>query len=789
MEEATTGDELSPERFIRELWATAPGDWIGEFFLIQYRPTEKDPGAKAIGPTVLHSLDQIRKDWASVWRYLEHVNRTEVRNVHPCVNPRFRRPKKRGKNSDVSHYVAVWVDVDFHGKDETVGKAFWQSVEDLVKVGLPPSIIVESGHGLHAYWLFDKPVPVKDARPVCAGIQDAFKISDSISDPSRVLRMPGTFNLKDPKHPAMCRVIQATYARYPISAFSDYTVVPTKSSEELEDEQVEAKNKRILEKLGTSSNAEIEEIKKGIPESGGPTGGRNQAAAKYAGYLLSKGVTDDKVYEVLREWNQLNSPPLEEAELKTTVESIVKADKENHPPGSRRNAGREESPFFSGKTFLPNALAEHICEGKNIVATPIGDKYKGVYIYIYKDGVYQQDRFGEIEKEAREALGLMATPKRIDDTIDMVLRNKKVQYNRLNHRARELINVKNGMLDWRSGELLPHDPKYLSTIQIDAEYHPEASCPELDRFFGDIFPQDCMPLAEEFIGYLLTPDTSFQKAFIAVGSGGNGKGTFLKIITLLLGEQNISTVDLHTLEEDKFARALTLGKLANIHHDIGREELKSTSVFKTITSGDPITMEEKHKQGFNAKPYARLVFSANEFPTSKDKTHAFFRRLIFVEFPKTFFGAKEEVLEYEKKLCSIDTFMPALLNRAIGGLLRLHKNRKFSVSESSRKIDEKYRRDVDSAYDFFRECCILEEWGWIPRRVLYDKYFAWCKDEGITPMGARNFTNSFRKVAGITEGKTEGVRGWIGVSWQNGTPPDTTKDQIDRLGERSENEF
>lgn len=440
------------------------------------------------------------------------------------------------------------------------------------------------------------------------------------------------------------------------------------------------------------------------------------------------------------------------------------------------------SEFFDGKRFLPDVLAAHSCNGKHIIGTPIGNKFKGVFLYVYRDGCFRNDSNGEIEQDIREALGRDATPRYIDDTIDMVLRRKKISYDRLNTQARDLINVKNGMLDWRTGDLLPHDPSFLSTIQIRCDYRPGVVCPKLDEFLNGVFPEDCLSLAEEFVGYLLTPDTSFQKAFIAVGTGGNGKGTFLKIISELLGKENFSSVDIHALEKDKFARANTLGKLANIHHDIARDELESTSVFKTIVSGDPITMEEKHKQGFTAKPTARLVFSANEFPRSKDKTNAFFRRLIFVEFPKVYFESKEEILEYEKTLCAIPEFLPALLNKAVAGLRRLHANHKFTILESSKTIGEMYRREVDSAYDFFKECCTTEEWGWITRRELYDKYRGWCQDEGLTPMESRNFVAAFRKINGVSEAKREGDRGWSGISWANGAPPVTGEDQVREFG-------
>ena len=46
---------------------------------------------------------------------------------------------------------------------------------------------------------------------------------------------------------------------------------------------------------------------------------------------------------------------------------------------------------------------------------------------------------------------------------------------------RAMINVKNGLLDWRSMELMPHSHEVYSTIQLPVLWNPEASCPAIDR--------------------------------------------------------------------------------------------------------------------------------------------------------------------------------------------------------------------------------------------------------------------------------------------------------------------
>jgi len=161
--ETSTGTQTWPpeERssealsFLKNLWGIAPKEWFAEFDFLTYTPTLENPDAKRM-TAMFSTLEQVFEGWDAIFRELEKANRTQVANIHHCTAPRFQKPKKgHGKNIDVSHLVCAWVDVDFDGQETSVRKVFFECVEDLRKLGLGPSYIVESGHGLHGYWLFD----------------------------------------------------------------------------------------------------------------------------------------------------------------------------------------------------------------------------------------------------------------------------------------------------------------------------------------------------------------------------------------------------------------------------------------------------------------------------------------------------------------------------------------------------------------------------------------------------------------------------------------------------------
>lgn len=774
-------DVTAPARFLKELWGTVPSDWIAEFFLIQYRPSQENPDEKKV-QCLFYPVSQVFEDWTAIEQHLQHLNRTKVFNIHPCVNPRFRQPRKRGGNKDVSHYVALWIDVDFHGEETAIRKQFLQTKEILENAGLPPSVTIESGHGLHAYWLLDKPYPSSEARPCCAGLQDTFKISDIVNDPSRVLRLPGTLNLKDPKNPGLCRIIEASYKRYPLEAFAEYAIDPKKSDEDLEEEERE----RRIASLGKSSNEEIERIKQGVDQ-----GDRDNAAAKYAGWMLAKGCSAEEVESILLDWNKLNRPPLSDEEILKTAKSIHRSERENHPEGRKKKKTKENTDldrYFDGRTFLPEPLSSEVCLKHKFIATPIGDDGLGTRVYIYRSGAFRPGGESLIVDEAYRALAERANENRTREVVKCIRISRKIDYAALNRQARNLINVRNGMLDWKTGTLSEHDPKHLSTIQIAADYDSSIRSDPLDRFLEAILPPDEIPVIEEFLGYLLLPDTSFNKCLVVIGEGGNGKTTLLNLLIGFLGEENVSHYSLQHISEEKFSVAGLFGSLANFYDELQTKQIRDTSTFKIVTGGSPLKAEDKGKAPFSFRPFCRLVFSANEMPRADDRSQAYFDRFIFIQLPNRIRGTGEEVREYHRVLLEMSGVRSALLNRAISGLRRLTSQGRFTASTSSLGAIEEYRRECNSAYDFVREHCTFEDpTGWIAKQILYDCYRAWCGDNTRKAMSSRGFGKSL-EMMNVRSTRHGDGRGWGGILWANGRPPETSNETVKRFGETADEE-
>jgi len=106
-----------------------------------------------------------------------------------------------------------------------------------------------------------------------------------------------------------------------------------------------------------------------------------------------------------------------------------------------------------------------------------------------------------------------------------------------------LLNVNNGTIDLRTGDLLPHDAKKLLSKLTPVRFDQDATCPKWDSFLKQIMSEndDLIRYIQRAVGYALTGDQREQVLFILYGSGANGKSTFLSILLFILGEYGQQT--------------------------------------------------------------------------------------------------------------------------------------------------------------------------------------------------------------------------------------------------------
>lgn len=307
----------------------------------------------------------------------------------------------------------------------------------------------------------------------------------------------------------------------------------------------------------------------------------------------------------------------------------------------------------------------------------------------------------------------------------------------------DLINVKNGMLDWRTNDLKPHNPDYHSIFQLNVKYVPEASYENWQNALDSWIPEKKTQMfLQEFAGYMLIPDTSFDKAVILYGSGSNGKSTFLTLLKKMFGQSNISSYSIRRFSSTPQSRWTTryvIDKLANICSDMGPNYLSHTGVIKTMIAGESTSAEIKNGAVFEFIPITRFIFSANELPKSRDKSEGWYRRLEFVEFPNHF-SPKDDSFDRNLDL-KLENELPGIFNWALEGLKRLYKNNAFTISNSMRRSKAEYRQDNDHIRLFIEENLVNTgdfKNDYIQTQKVYEDYQRWAKRNGYPKHETKN---------------------------------------------------
>ena len=251
--------------------------------------------------------------------------------------------------------------------------------------------------------------------------------------------------------------------------------------------------------------------------------------------------------------------------------------------------------YFEGSSFIPSNLADELMSEYNFICS-LGE------LFIYQNGVYRAIGIEFIKNQCRDRLQKASRINRVNEVIAHIQDMRYIEADKLNT-YNQLINLENGMYDIKNDKLLAHSKDYLSTVRIPVKYDPSVSYANIsDWLSSTLADPECIQLACELFGYCLIPDTTMAKAFMLVGSGANGKSTFLTVLENFIGKDNISKVPLQELSDNRFKRAELFGKLVNLFADLDNKALESTSYFKTIVTGDSIDAERKHQDPFSFRP-------------------------------------------------------------------------------------------------------------------------------------------------------------------------------------------
>ncbi len=422
---------------------------------------------------------------------------------------------------------------------------------------------------------------------------------------------------------------------------------------------------------------------------------------------------------------------------------------------SRGHIGSESTGYW-----VRNKKGDYLYPNYSELAHLFKEKYKlksfsDGRIYAYQDGVYLRLEIPYI-KSLLESVVKPSHPLREGHRNEFIAKlfaetclSKAQERHFFERSITDKICFQNGVYDFTKRELVAHSPDYGFKTKIDYDFIPDQKSFRFDDWLTTITKGslNLRVIILDMMAYCLWPKYDNHAFFFLSGDGKNGKSTLLAVLRQVLGEGNTSAVPLTDLVNNRFSRARLDGKCANISDEgsgvtMGSQQL---NLIKTLSSGEPISVEEKGKTSYDMVNTAKLIFNVNRAPDFKENSEAMRRRLVTIPFPYTIekedASIGEELLKETPKVCSMLIDHIAENQIAHDGKFRLRKETDEIKSANSKML---------SAHNPVAQWAeeTVEEAGpdsWLDIDDIYRLYAQWCTTCGIRDMDTRiTFTKNMR---------------------------------------------
>jgi putative DNA primase/helicase len=329
----------------------------------------------------------------------------------------------------------------------------------------------------------------------------------------------------------------------------------------------------------------------------------------------------------------------------------------------------------------------------------------------------------------------------------------------VHHLARpEIIAFENGLLDIRTGKLMPFTDKIIVTNRVPWEYvdftnlikeGKRTEAMKLVENWLDSFSEnnyDKRLVLEEVMGLCLYRKNHGirRQHTILVGPKESGKSTFIKIVETLVAESNCSHVPIETIcnSNDRFSVVTMVGKALNTYGDISKRAILDASRLKNLCTGDSILVEQKNQPAFSMSYFGKMLFGANEMPRVDDT--AISSRFEFIKCSADYNSRGTKCIPDLYERLTREECMTYIVYLAVEGLKRfIGQNYKHSYCAENEELRRQYEQ-LNNPVNAFVEAFGAEAIADRDSNEVYEKYLDFLVNDLKLPDSYCNPTkNSF----------------------------------------------
>jgi len=759
--------------FLRRLF----GDTSGH---IEVRPIEDrrkdEPRGRVISEhrAWYGSVDNLIRDHAKIVETCQANRWAAFFGVLP------RSEKGKGTSDDAVEASHVWVDVDFkdYGDGESEARTLINGLQHR------PSAMIRSGHGLHLYWFLSEAEP-----PASLSIMsDAFAIrlrADTCHDAARILRLPGSWNMKDPANPVLVTVEALNLGReYHFQDLADglpeeVTEAAAKAAPRVlvDSDAVAGLSDRVRRLIASEPN--VGDLFAGESKTDGDitTSGYDFAfvmeltwhgvrdpdelVAAVLSRHAARGVSKHKTYPSRTVGKALAKRLASDEEYQKNRPEVPPPDDEFAPPPDYPPDHAEGIVFERGDEAEMADRLLAIYGGQDMAATESDRLY-----------LCNPDTWLWSERTASQIRGGVKSwfsgswVHTVDKKGEIVFKPVALNFNRASGTARLLVDTITtrgfiGLSDARGvafGNLyvsLDEPPRAVRRTdwltdaeQLPFDYDPDAKCTAWLEALRRIWPgtdkawADNVYLLQEFFGAALFGlGPKFQKVLILVGDGNNGKSVIVKVLEKLFPPAACTSVPIQQLGHEYYNEMLLHSKV-NIVGELPARDVLDASAFKGIVDGSLTPARRIREAPISFHPKATHVFSANILPQSSDHSEGFWRRIMALHFERQF---KPTDPDYDPDIVSkLTAELPGIARWAIDGAKRLLDQNRYTVTEGGGALVAQWRMESNSVALFADEHIVAFVFNDTATTEIYTVYCDYCRETNHRPVSMTNFGKRFR---------------------------------------------
>lgn len=293
------------------------------------------------------------------------------------------------------------------------------------------------------------------------------------------------------------------------------------------------------------------------------------------------------------------------------------------------------------------------------------------------------------------------------------------------------LNCGNGVVDLRTGKLLPHRREDLHSRLAPVNYESHARCDRWMAFLTEVTAgnDELVEFLQRAVGYSLSGTTREQCMFFCYGMGANGKSVFLETIQAMLGDYALNTRSETIMLKRDGGIPNDVARLAGARfvaiNETADGQRINEPVLKDLTGQDTVTARFLHREFFDFKPNFKLWLRGNHKPQIRGTDLGIWRRIRLIPFVVTIPEGQRDPDLTAKLLAEL----PGILRWAVEGGVEWHRTGLRPPAAVTQAVQE-YRSEMDVLGQFLEERCTVRQHAQVTAKALYRAFKVWADQSG-----------------------------------------------------------